>query len=164
MLGRQRRQRRQHLLRVPAERDLGRRGGVGGRVARLAPRGPDPRPVDRAVGDDRPQPRAEPAPAIEPVKPPDRGQERLLRDVLGGGVIVHDQERRPVGAWPEAPEQRLEIGLGPGERAADERLLAPRPASARAPQLAGYRDALRRHRQGFTWPEHDRCTSSPLRI
>jgi hypothetical protein len=61
-----------------------------------------------AVGDDRPQPRAEPAPAIEPVEPPDRGQERLLRDVLGG--------------------------------------------------------ALRRHRQGFTWTEHDRCASSPLRI
>ena len=60
------------------------------------------------------------------------------------GVIVDDQECGPVGAWPEAAEQRLEVGLGPGERAADERLLAPRPASAPAPQLAGYRGALAR--------------------
>jgi hypothetical protein len=38
----------------------------------------------------------------------DRGDERLLRDVLGGGRIVDDEIRRPVGAAPVQPEQLLE--------------------------------------------------------
>ena len=78
------------------------------------------------------QPRAERAPSIEAVEVADRGQERLLRDVLGGGGVVDHEVGRAVGARPVRAEEGLEVrgrtSLGaahPGALAARARHPAP---------------------------------------
>ena len=88
-------------------------------LADLGPQRPGPRPVDRAVDDDPVEPRPERTAAVEPVERPDRGKERLLRDVLGRGAVVDDEVGGAVGARPVLPEERLEVGqrarLGTGD-------------------------------------------------
>src|SRR5690242_3968901 len=114
MLRRQRPERGQDLLRVTPDRYLGRGGSVGWLAATLAPGGASPGPVDGPVHHDRAQPGAEPPAAVEAIEAPDRGEERFLGDVLGGGVVVDDQERGSVGPRPEAVKQRLEVRLRAG--------------------------------------------------
>src|SRR5581483_2733636 len=86
------------------------RGGRAreGVAACLRPERAQARPVDRAVDDDPVQPRPERAAVVEAVEVANGGEERLLRDVLGGGGVVDDEVRRAVGAGPVVPEQRLE--------------------------------------------------------
>src|SRR5207248_5130123 len=67
------------------------------------------RPVDRAVDDDPVQPGPEGTAAVEAVERSDRGEESLLRDVLGGGGVMHDEVRGAVGARPVVPEERLQV-------------------------------------------------------
>ena len=118
---------------VPHDDDgalLGRQSGESGenrgigRLARVLGSGPlgelrlpaqAPRAcsVDRAVHDDPMQPRPERAPAVEAVEVPDRGEKRLLRDVLGERAVVDDEIRRAVGAGPMSVEKRLEVRGGP---------------------------------------------------
>ena len=64
--------------------------------------------------------------AIEAIEVADRGEERLLRDVLGGGGVVHDEVSGVVRTAPVEPEQLVEGSLGPALRAAHERpLISP---------------------------------------
>ena len=72
--------------------------------------------VDRAVDDDPVQPGSERAATVEAVERADRGEKRLLGDVLGGRGIVDDEVGGPVGARPVRAEERLEVrgGSGPG--------------------------------------------------
>ena len=53
-------------------------------------------------------PGAERPAAVEAVDRANRGEERLLGDVLRGGRVVDHEVRRPVRARPLAPEQLLE--------------------------------------------------------
>jgi hypothetical protein len=54
------------------------------------------------------QPRAEWTAAVEPVQRAQRGQERFLGDVLGGGRVAHDQPRRAVRRRPVTTEQLVD--------------------------------------------------------
>ena len=114
---------------------------------RLAAQRSCPSPVDRAIDNDPVQPRAEGSSAIEPLERPDRGEKRLLGDVLGGGSVVDDQIGGTVSPRPVAPVELLERLVRSSLRGPDP---APLPApverlrrgfGARRPQ--GYRDALR---------------------
>ena len=101
---------------------------VGGR---LGPQRAGARPVDRAVDDDPVQPRAERAAAVEAVERAQRGQERLLRDVLGGRGVVHDEPGRAVGGRPVAAEELVDRVAAPRwaarTSAASVRRLSGRP-------------------------------------
>src|SRR5437868_1585098 len=90
------------------------------------------RPVDRAVDDDPVQPRAERASAVEAVERAHRGEERLLRDVLGRGGVADDEQRRTVRARPVTPKELLERLRRAALSVTDERPLSP---------LAGHRQA-----------------------
>ena len=79
---------------------------------------PRARPVDRAVHHDPVQPRPERPAAVEAVERAHRGEERLLRDVLGAGRVVHHEVRRPVGARPVVAVERLQRRRRPGLRRA----------------------------------------------
>ena len=66
------------------------------------------------------------AAAIEAIEVADRGEERLLGDVLRGRGIVDDEIGGLVRASPVEPEQLVEGSLGPALRAAHERpLISP---------------------------------------
>ena len=67
------------------------------------------RPVDRPVDDDPVQPRPERTAPVETVEVPQRGQERLLRDVLRCGRVLDDEIGGPVRPRPVLAEQRLEV-------------------------------------------------------
>jgi hypothetical protein len=71
------------------------------------------------------QPGPERAAAVEAVQGADRGEERLLGDVLGGGGVVDDQVGGPVGGSPVAAEELLERVLGSVLGLAEEDPLAP---------------------------------------
>ncbi len=105
------------------------------------------RPVDRPVDHDPVQPGAERAAAVEAIERPHRRQERLLRDVLGRGLVVNDEIRRTVGQGPVAPVESLERLPGPPLRVLDPAALVPPIRSGRsAPGRAcpdPYGDALR---------------------
>ena len=67
------------------------------------------RPVDRPVDDDPVQPRPERTAPVETVEVAQRGQERLLRDVLRGGCVLDDEIGGPVRPGPVLAKQRLEV-------------------------------------------------------
>ena len=71
---------------------------------------PRTRPVDRAVDDDPVQPRSERPAPIEAVECSQRGEKRLLRDVLCGRGIVGDEVGGAIRPRPVRPEEGLEIG------------------------------------------------------
>jgi hypothetical protein len=94
----------------------GPQGASGAAGSRASPRDlaaqlPRARVVDRPVDDDPVQPGAEGAAAVEAIQRADRGEERLLRDVLGGGRVVDDEPGGAVRARPVAAEE-LGEGLG----------------------------------------------------
>jgi len=102
------------LVLVLEHREVGRKllrvvPGVSAKRAR-------PAPVDRPVDDDAMEPRAEWATPVEGVQGSHCRQERLLRDVLGGRAVVHDEVRSPIGAGPVVAKECLEVrgrsGLG----------------------------------------------------
>src|SRR5439155_6332691 len=66
-------------------------------------------PVNGAIDRDPVQPGAERPAAVETIEVPHGREEGLLCDVLGGGGIVHDEVRRPVGARPVLAKEGLEI-------------------------------------------------------
>jgi hypothetical protein len=105
LIERQLGERADELVRPALGRRRGR-GGHAGRRHRVQP--PRARVVDRAVDDDLAQPWPERPSPVGAVERAERGDERLLRDVLRGGGVVHDQPRGPVGARPVQREQRLE--------------------------------------------------------
>ena len=122
VLGAERGERRHHVLAqaaVVVERSDVRHG------ARPRPQRAGPRPVDRAVDHDPVQPRAERPAAVEAVQRPQRRQERLLGDVLGGRRVVDDEPGGPVGRGPVAAEELVDRVRRPGLGGADERRLAP---------------------------------------
>ena len=97
------------------------------------------------------QPRAERAAAVEAVERPQRADERLLRDVLGGRRVVHDQPGGAVDRGPVAAEELLDRLGRAALRRADERgvaAAAQRPPHAQPPRdgvLHG--ELLGRHRK-----------------
>ena len=112
-------------------------------VGHLAPQLAGAGVVDGAVDDDPMQPGAEGPAAVEAIQRADGGEEGLLRDVLGGGRVVHHEPRRPVGARPMAAEELGEGLARAALRGPDERRLGrarPRPArGAGAQRLQGDR-------------------------
>ena len=74
----------------------------------LCPQCPRPCVVDCAVDDDSMKPWPEGSAAVEPVKCTNGGEERLLRDVLGGGGIVDDEVGRAMRSAPVEAKQLLE--------------------------------------------------------
>ena len=110
------------------------------------------------------QPRRERPAAVEAVAARGRGQERLLRDVLGGGRVVHDEPRGAVRARPMAAE---ELGEGLG-RAALRRATTRRVAAHPGAPVDVNRDARAApsHRVELTPPCHGaRCShrTAPIR-
>jgi hypothetical protein len=97
---------RAHELVGPALRRRRRDRGHGRGRHRVQP--PRAGVVDRSVDDDAAQPRAERAPAVEAIERPQRGDERLLGDVLGGRRVVDDEPGGAVGARPVHGEKALE--------------------------------------------------------
>ena len=89
-------------------------------------------PVDRPVDDDPMQPRPERTAAVETVEVAHRGEERLLRDVLGGGRVLHDEIRGPVSPRPVLAEERLEVRGRSRLRAPNPGALLPAGAHHRA--------------------------------
>src|SRR3954451_11118922 len=71
------------------------------------------------------QPRPEWAPPVEPVQSAQCRQERLLRDVLRGGGVVHDQEGSAMRGGPVQAEELLERSRGPGLRGAHDAARVP---------------------------------------
>src|SRR5262249_54646629 len=67
------------------------------------------RPVDRAVDHDAMQPWSERTPPVEAVEVADGGEERFLRDVLGGCGIAGDEARGSESARPVLAEQPLQV-------------------------------------------------------
>src|SRR5579885_2433385 len=114
-----------------------RRGRRGEGVAELdlGAQPARPRPVDGAVDDDPVQPRSERAAAIEAVEVADGGQERLLRDVLGGSGVAGDEPRCPERPRPVLAEEPFEVGHRPA-------LGAPDPAAL----VVGHASTVRRRR------------------
>jgi hypothetical protein len=55
------------------------------------------------------EPRREGALAVEAVEVAHRGEERLLRDVLGCGPVLHNEKGGPMGARPMLAEEGLEV-------------------------------------------------------
>ena len=80
-----------------------------GNFGQLAAKCACARPVDRAVDDDPVQPRPERTAPVETVEVAQRGQERLLRDVLRGGRVLDDEIGGPVRPGPVLAKQRLEV-------------------------------------------------------
>jgi len=75
-----------------------------------------------AIGDDPVEPRAQQRATLEALDARDHGEPRLLQDVLGGRVAMHErprvaQQRRAVPAH-ELGERRLVAGAQPGEQGA----------------------------------------------
>src|SRR6266511_4611398 len=96
-------------------------------------------PVDRAVDGDPVQPRAEGPPAVEPVERANGGEERLLRDVLRGGGVVHDEVRSAIGARPVLAEEGLEIRDRSTLRTANPRALGHPPTLRRNVRIMSIR-------------------------
>jgi hypothetical protein len=71
------------------------------------------------------KPGAERPPAVEAIEGPDRGEERLLGDVLRSGAVADHHVCGPVRAAPMAPEELLDRLLGSPLRVADEARLTP---------------------------------------
>jgi hypothetical protein len=71
------------------------------------------------------QPRAERPPPVEAIERAHRGEKRLLRDVLGCGGVVDDEQRGAVRARPVQPEELLEGANRAALRIAHERGFAP---------------------------------------
>src|SRR5581483_5874534 len=88
------------------------RGGRAreGVAACLRPERAQARAVDRAVDDDPVQPRPERAAVVEAVEVANGGEERLLRDVLGGGGVAGDEPRSAKRARPVLAEEPLQVG------------------------------------------------------
>ena len=76
------------------------------------------------------EPRAQRAAQVEARQRAQGGQERLLRDVLGGGRVARHEQRRAMGVAPIPIEQLLDGSLGAAPRRPHERRLAE-PAAAR---------------------------------
>src|SRR5436190_17275822 len=91
----------------------------------LAAQGPRPAPIDGAVDDDAVKPRSERTAPVKTVECSERGEEGLLRDVLGGRRVTYDQERGPVGPRPVASEQALDRFLRSALSLADQASLVP---------------------------------------
>jgi hypothetical protein len=108
-------------------------------VAQLAPERARTRPVDRPVDDDPMEPGTEWPARIEALERPDRGEEGLLRDVLGGGRVVDDEVGGPVGTRPVLAEQVLDIRHGSGPGAPDRGPLPTPEARHSHPTIRGHR-------------------------
>ena len=99
-------------------------GGGVGQLAHLGAARAGAGVVDRAVDDDPVQPRRERAAPVEAVERPQRGEERLLGDVLGRGRVVDDQVGRAMS--------RGQCRANSASTAADPRWAARTSAASRA--------------------------------
>ncbi len=98
-----------------------------------------PRPVDRPVDDDPVQPGCERPPPVEPVEIADGCEERLLRNVLGGGCVAGDELRGAERARPVLAEEPLEVGDRPLLGTLDPGALRHPPTVRRRPSTRSIR-------------------------
>ena len=129
LFGRERRQRREHVARRRLEILAAPEGGLVG--LDLATRAARPRPVDGAVRDDPVQPGGERPAPVEAIEGAHGGDEGLLRDVLRGRRVLHDQVGGPVSRGPVAAEELLHRLARACLRRADQRPLAQLGLTAR---------------------------------
>src|SRR4051794_22134444 len=85
---------------------------------------PHARPVDRSVDDDPVQPWAQWAAAVEAAEVANRRDERLLRDVLRGTVVLSDEEGGAIRPRPGGAEELARRLLRSACGIADKRAFA----------------------------------------